>query len=73
MWGEGALEVHGNCNRSLVLREEDVRLDRTIRYLIFGDVEIFLVVIQLVVTRLKKTRFVYLLVVVWRKEGEGAV
>ena len=48
MLGEGELEVHGNCNRSLVFREEDVRLDQTIRYLIFGDVEIFLVVIQLV-------------------------
>ena len=53
--------------------EEVVRLCQTIRNLIFGDVEILLVVIQLGVTRLKKTGFVYLLAVVWRKRGEGVV
>ena len=63
MLGEGELEVHGIWNRSLVYREE-VRLDQTIRNIIFGDAEISLVVIQLGVTRLKKTGFVYLLVVV---------
>ena len=73
MWGEGELEVHGICNRSLVYREEVVRLDQTIRNLIFGDVEISLVVIQLEVTGLKKTGFVYLLVIVWREGGEGVV
>ena len=55
MWGEGELEVHGICNRSLGYREEVVRLDQTVRNLIFGDVEISLVVIQLEVTGLKKT------------------
>ena len=54
-------------------REEVVRLDQSIRNLVFGDVEILLVVIQLGVTRLKKTGFVYLLVVVWRKRREGVV
>ena len=73
MWGEGELEVHGICNRSLVYREEVVRLDQSIRNLVFGDVEILLVVIQLGVTRLKKSGFVYLLVVVWRKRREGVV
>ena len=73
MWGEGELEVHGICNRSLGYREEVVRLDQTIRNLIFGDVKISFVVIQLGVTRLKKTGFVYLLAVVWRKRGEGVV
>ena len=53
--------------------EEVVRLDQTIRNLIFGDVKISFVVIQLGVTRLKKTGFVYVLVVVWRKGGEGVV
>ena len=73
MWGEGELEVHGICNRSLVYREEVVRLDQSIRNLVFADVEILLVVIQLGVTRLKKSGFVYLLVVVWRKRREGVV
>ena len=41
-----------------------MRLDQTIRNLTFGDVEISLVLIRLGVTRLKKTGFVYLLVVV---------
>ena len=62
--------MHGICKRSLVYREEVVRLHQTIRNLIFGDVEISLVVIQLGVTRLKKTGFVYLLAVVWRKQEE---
>ena len=53
--------------------EEVVRLDQTIRNLIFGDVKISFVVIQLGVTRLKKTGFVYLLVVAWKKGGEGVV
>ena len=56
--------MHGICNRSLVYREVIVRLHQIIRNLIFGDVEILLVVIRLGVTRLKKTGFVYLLVVV---------
>ena len=51
--------------------EEVVRLDQTIRNLIFGDVKISFVVIQLGVTRLKKTGFVYLLVIVWRKGEKG--
>ena len=67
------MEVHGICNCSLVYWEEVVRLCQTIRNLIFGDVEILLVVIQLGVTRLKKTGFVYLLVVVWGKGGERVV
>ena len=46
------------------------RLDHTITDLIFGDAEISLVVIQLEVTRLKNTGFVYLLVIVWRKGRE---
>ena len=50
-----------------------MRLDQTIRNIIFGDAEISLVVIQLGVTRLKKTGFVYLLAVVWRRGGEGVV
>ena len=65
--------MHGICNRSLVYWEKVVRLRQTIRNLIFGDVEILLVVIQLGVTRLKKSGFVYLLVVVWRKRREGVV
>ena len=73
MWGVGELEVHGICNRSLVYREVVVRSDQTIRNLTFGDVEISLVVIRLGVTRLKKTGFVYLLVVVWGKGGERVV
>ena len=63
--------MHGICNRSLVYWEEVVRLHQTIRNFVFGDVEISLVMIQLGVTRL--TGFVYLLVVVWRKGGEGVV
>ena len=50
-----------------------MKLDQAIRNLIFGDAEILLVVVQLGVTRLKKTGFVYLLAVVWRKGGEGVV
>ena len=73
MWGVGELEVHGICNRSLVYREVVVRSDQAIRNLTFGDVEISLVVIRLGVTRLKKTGFVYLLVVVWWKGGERVV
>ena len=61
------------CNRSLIKREEVVGLDQAIRNLIFDDAEISLVVIQLGVTRLKKTGLVYLLAVVWRKVGEGVV
>ena len=71
--GESEMEVHGICNRSLIKREEIVRLNQAIRNLVFGDAEISLVVIQLGVTRLKKTGFVYLLAVVWRKGGEGVV
>ena len=73
MRGEGEIEVHGICNRSLIKREEVVRLDQAIRNLVFGDAKISLVVIQLGVTRLKKTGFVYLLVVVWGKGGERVV
>ena len=40
MWGEGYLEVHGICDHSLVYREEILRLDQTIRNLIFVDVEL---------------------------------
>ena len=61
------------CNRSFIKREEVVGLDQAIRNLIFDDAEISLVVIQLGVTRLKKTGLVYLLAVVWRKVGEGVV
>ena len=61
------------CNRSLIKRQEVVGLDQAIRNLIFDDAEISLVVIQLGVTRLKKTGLVYLLAVVWRKVGEGVV
>ena len=61
------------CNRSLIKREDVVGLDQAIRNLIFDDAEISLVVIQLGVTRLKKTGLVYLLAVVWRKVGEGVV
>ena len=71
--GEDEMEVHGICNRSLMKREEIVRLNQAIRNLVFGDAEISLVVIQLGVTRLKKTGFVYLLVVVWGKGGERVV
>ena len=71
MWSEGELEVYVICNRSLAYKEELVRLDQTIRNFIFSDVEISLAVIQLGVTRLKKSGFLYLLVVVWRKGGEG--
>ena len=63
--------IDGIYNHSLVYRKEVVRVDQTKRNLIFGDVEISLVVIQLGVNRLKKTRFVYLLVVVWRKVGKS--
>ena len=61
------------CNRSLIKREDVVGLDQAIRNLIFDDAEISLVVIQLGVTRLKKTGLVYLLAVVWRKVGERVV
>ena len=71
--GEGEMEVHGTCNRILLKREKVVRLHQALRNFIFGDAEISLVVIQLGVTRLEKTRFVYLLAVVWRKGGEGVV
>ena len=71
--GEGEMEVHGTCNRILLKREKVVRLHQALRNFIFGDAEISLVVIQLGVTKLKKTRFVYLLAVVWRKGGEGVV
>ena len=67
MWVVGKLEVHGISNCSLVYREVVVMLNQSIRNLTFGDVEISLVVIRLEVTRLKKTGFVYLLVVVWGK------
>ena len=60
-------------SRSLIIRDEVVRLDQAIRNLIFGDAEISLVVIQLGVTILKKAGFVYLRVVVWKKRGEGVV
>ena len=73
MWSEGELEVNGIYNHSLVYREVVVRLNQTIRNLTFGDVEISLVVIQLGVIRLKKTGFVYLLVVAWGKRGEKVV
>ena len=73
MWGVGEMEVHGICNHSLVYREVVVRLDQTLRNLTFGDVETSLVVIRPGVTRLKKTGFLYLLVIVWGKEGEGVV
>ena len=62
--------IDGIYNHSLVYRKEVVRVDQTKRNLIFGDVEISLVVIQLGVNRLKKTGFLYLLVVVWRKVGK---
>ena len=39
--------MHGICNCSLVHREEVVRLHQTIRNLVFADVEISLVVIEL--------------------------
>ena len=48
-----------------------MRLHQTIINVILGDVEVSLVVIQPGITRLKKTGFVYLLVVVCRKGGEG--
>ena len=59
MRGEGEMEVHGICNRSLVNWKEVVRLEQAIRNLILDDAEVSLVVIQLGVTRLKKTGFVY--------------
>ena len=67
------MEVHGICNRSLISGEKVSSLGQAIRNVIFGDAEISLVVIQLGVTRLKKTGFVYLLAVVWRKGREGVV
>ena len=54
----------------MVYRKEVVRVVQTKRNLIFGDVEISLVVIQQGVTRLKKTGSVYLLGVVWGKVGK---
>ena len=63
----------GESAAGMLYREEVVRLDQTIRNLIFGDGKISLVMIQLGVTRLKKTGFLYLLVVVWRIEGEGVL
>ena len=71
--GEGEMEVHGICNRSLISREKVSSIGQAIRNLIFGDAEISLVGIQQGVTRLTKTGFVYLLAVVWRKRGEGVV
>ena len=65
--------MHGICNCSLVYWEEVVRLRQTIRNLIFGDVEILLVVIQLGVTRLKKTGFVYLWFLFGGKGRRGGV
>ena len=53
--------------------EEVVRLDQTIRNLIFGDVKISFVVIQLGVTRLKKTGFVYLWLLFGGKGRRGGV
>ena len=73
MLGAGELKVHGVCNRSSVYREVAVSLDQSIRNLTFDDVKISLVVIRLGVTRLKKTGFVYVLVVVWGKGGKGVV
>ena len=63
----------GLCRRFLHKEEKDVRFIQALRNIIFGDAEISLVVIQLGVTRLKKTGFVYLLAVVWRKGREGVV
>ena len=48
-------------------------LDQAIRNLIFGDAEILLVVIQLGVTRLKKTGFVYLWLLFGGKGRRGGV
>ena len=50
-----------------------MRLEQTIRNLTFGDIEISLAVIRLGVTRLKKTKFVYLLVVVCGKVEKAVV
>ena len=69
----GELEVHVICNCSLVYREEVVRLDQTVTNIFFGDVEISLVVIPLGVTRLKKTGFVYLVVVFFWGGGREVV
>ena len=63
----------GLCRRFLHGEERYVRLIQALRNIILGDAEISLVVIQLGVTRLKKTGFVYLLAVVWRKGREGVV
>ena len=73
MRGECEKEMPGIWKGSLTNREEVVRLGQVIRNVIVGDAEILLVVIQLGVTRLEKTGFVYLLAVVWRKGEEGVV
>ena len=56
----GRLQLHGIRSRRLVYRKW-LKLDQTIRNLTSGDLEISLVVIQVGVIRLKKTRVKYLL------------
>ena len=68
--GEGEIEVHRFCNRRSKITEYIIGLTHAIKNVIFGDAEISLVVIQLLVTRLQKTGFVYLLAVLWKKGGE---
>ena len=53
----GGLKVHGICSYWLM----QLRLDQTMRNLTSGDLGMLLVVIQLRVTGLKKTKIVYLL------------
>ena len=55
--GWGGLQVHGICSCRLMW----LTLDQTMRNLTSGDLRILLVVIQLRVTGLKKTKVVYLL------------
>ena len=55
--GAAGLQVHGICSCRLMW----LRLDQTMRNLASGDLGILLVVIQLRVTGLKKTKVVYLL------------
>ena len=56
-WGGGGLQVHEIRSCRLMW----LRLDQTMRNLTSGDLGILLVVIQLRVTGLKKTKVVYLL------------
>ena len=73
MWGAGRLQVHGICSRRLVHREVAEARSNYKRTYLWYNLEITLVVIQLGVTSLKKTRFVWLLDLFGGRRRRGGV